>query len=53
MNEMATHYSEMLMKTLITITEDFESQTAELDHDDTGFPGRERLKEFNLDRIRV
>jgi uncharacterized coiled-coil protein SlyX len=53
MKEMAYQFSDMLMKTLITITEDFETQTSELGRDDTNLPQRERLKEFNLDRIRV
>jgi uncharacterized small protein (DUF1192 family) len=53
MKEMAYQFSDMLMKTLITITEDFETQTSELGRDETSLPQRERLKEFNLDRIRV
>jgi hypothetical protein len=53
MKEMAYQFSDMLMKTLITITEDFETQTNELGRDETNLPQRERLKEFNLDRIRV
>jgi hypothetical protein len=53
MKEMAYQFSDMLMKTLITITEDFETQTGELGRDETALPQRERLKEFNLDRIRV
>lgn len=54
MKEMAYQFSDMLMKTLITITEDFETQTGELNRDEgSTMPQRERLKEFNLDRIRV
>ncbi|OHT02652.1 hypothetical protein TRFO_07089 [Tritrichomonas foetus] len=54
MKEMAYQFSDMLMKTLITITEDFETQTSDIGRDETStLPQRERLKEFNLDRIRV
>ena len=54
MKEMAYQFSDMLMKTLITITEDFESQSAQLNIDETSaLPQRERLKEFNLDRIKL
>ncbi|KAK8891338.1 hypothetical protein M9Y10_028546 [Tritrichomonas musculus] len=54
MKEMAYQFSDMLMKTLITITEDFETQTSDLGMEETStLPQRERLKEFNLDRIRV
>lgn len=54
MKEMAYQFSDMLMKTLITITEDFEAQTCDLNRDEaTTMPQRERLKEFNLDRIKV
>jgi len=54
MKEMAYQFSDMLMKTLITITEDFESQTGDLGRDETaGLPQPERLKDFHLDRIRV
>ena len=54
MKEMAYQFSDMLMKTLITITEDFEAQTGDLSKDETaGLPRPERLKDFHLDRIRV
>lgn len=54
MKEMAYQFSDMLMKTLITITEDFETQTNDFGHEESStLPQRERLKEFNLDRIRV
>jgi hypothetical protein len=53
MKEMAYQFSDMLMKTLITITEDFEAQTSGLGRDETTLPQKERLKEFNLERIRV
>ena len=54
MKEMAYQFSDMLMKTLITITEDFETKTGELSQNETTtMPHKERLKEFNLDRIRV
>ena len=54
MKEMAYQFSDMLMKTLITITEDFEAQTGDLSKDETGgLPHPERLKDFHLDRIRV
>ncbi|EAY14253.1 hypothetical protein TVAG_486960 [Trichomonas vaginalis G3] len=54
MKEMAYQFSDMLMKTLITITEDFESQTSEVSKDETsGLPNPDRLKEFLLDRIHV
>ncbi|KAH0792736.1 Amino Acid-Polyamine-Organocation (APC) Family [Histomonas meleagridis] len=53
MKEMAYQFSDMLMKTLITITEDFETQI-DLDQDEiSSLPHKERLKEFNLDRIRI
>ena len=54
MKEMAYQFSDMLMKTLITITEDFENQTGDLSRDDSsGLPHQERLKDFHLDRIHV
>lgn len=54
MKEMAYQFSDMLMKTLITITEDFESQTSELGRDDAStIPDKNRLKEFNLNNIRI
>ena len=54
MKEMAYQFSDMLMKTLITITEDFETQTNDMGQEEAStLPQRERLKEFNLDRIRV
>jgi hypothetical protein len=53
MKEMAYQFSDMLMKTLIIITEDFETQTSGLGRDEITLPQKERLKEFNLERIRV
>lgn len=54
MKEMAYQFSDMLMKTLISITEDFDDKAVDLSRTETsGLPGKDRLKEFNLDRIRV
>ena len=54
MKEMAYQFSDMLMKTLITITEDFEAQTGDLSKEESGsLPNPERLKDFHLDRIKV
>lgn len=54
MKEMAYQFSDMLMKTLITITEDFETQTNDFGREEgVGLPNPDRLKEFNLERIRV
>jgi hypothetical protein len=50
---MVYQFSDMLMKTLITITEDFETQASGLGREDTTFPHKERLKEFNFKRVKV
>ena len=54
MKEMAYQFSDMLMKTLITITENFEVQSNEMTNEDIkGLPDRDRLREFNLDHINI